>query len=545
MATAADTSHSVSAGDILDYVAPVSPATRCEVVAELLTREPGLFALPIVDEAGNPLRLLNRFRLLERLSQRFGRELLLRRPIIECVDTTVMLVDERTPIEEIGARLFDGDRTHILDGFIVTRAGTYLGIGTGVTLTRALSDLTVARARTTAEIARRQTAAKNAFVANVSHEIRTPLNGVIGVTSMLADTPLTPAQRSLVDVLRASSDGLMALVDNVLDFSKIEAGQLELEAVSFDLHDLIDDCLQILRVRAAGKDIRVVAVLGASLPRRATGDPGRLRQVLLNLGGNAVKFTKAGHVAVYVDLGSLDDRTARVAFRVEDTGIGVPPEKLDRLFRPFSQVDASTSREYGGTGLGLVICRDLIARMGGTISVRTEPGRGSTFEFSLDLAVGALDREESTPTDAPTRSPGTEGAARVLLAEDNAVNQLVARGMLERLGCEVDIVEDGAAAVAALRRRSYDLVLMDCNMPGVDGFEATRQIRGGAAGDGCRTIPIVALTASATTDSARLCADVGMNGFLPKPIAATALRRALGTWLPSQPREDTGRVAGL
>ncbi|HVZ22719.1 MAG TPA: ATP-binding protein, partial [Vicinamibacterales bacterium] len=523
-----------TAGTISEYVAPVGPATRCEAVAERFMADPELFALPVVDDAGAPVALLNRFRLIERLSQRFGRELLLRRPILECVEGAPLMLEAATPIEEVGLRLFADDRTHILDGFIVTAGGRYVGIGTGVTLTRALTDLTVGRMKAAMEIAARENAAKSAFIANVSHEIRTPLNAVIGLTDLLLDTPLHQEQVEYTELLRASAGSLLALIDDVLDYSRIEATRFALERTPFDLHRVVAETTKLLDVRARGKALQIEAEVDPGVPRYVVGDPARLRQVLLNLGGNAVKFTDSGRVRIHVGAQPTGPRAVAVHVRVEDTGIGIAPDRMALLFKPYSQADPSIVRRFGGTGLGLAICREIVDRMSGQISVESEPGRGSVFSLTVMLeladksaAEGAADR--SVPLDAPPETMAAD-AVRVLVAEDNRVNQMVAASLLRRLGCEVAIAEDGAAAIDMLQRQTFDLVLMDCQMPNVDGLEATRRIRSGVAGLAAAAIPIVALTASATTEGRAEALAAGMNAYLTKPITAAALRDGILRW---------------
>lgn len=520
--------HAISAGDICEEVPPVAPDTRVETVVDLFTEQPDLFGQPVVDADGTPLGLLNRFRLLDRLSRRFGRDLFIRRPVIDCLDMPALLVDEHSRIEDVGSRLFDGDRTHVHDGFIVTRAGKYRGIGTGVTLTRALTDLTLVRARVAAEKAANENAAKTAFVSNVSHEIRTPLNGVLGIATLLQDTELSREQREMVDLLRISGEALMGLVEDVLDYSRIESGSFETKCAPFSLRALISDAVKILGVRADAKGVRVASDVDSRLPDVVMGDASRLRQVLLNVGGNAVKFTSDGVVSLRVRTIASTGSTV-VEFQIEDTGIGIPREKLGLLFRPFYQVDSSHARQYGGTGLGLTISRQIVERLGGEIRVTSDIGRGSVFTFTMPLALppafATAAASHVTPSDAPAHS-----AMRVLLAEDNPTNQLVATRLLQKLGCSVHVVSDGAAAVAALSDEVFDLVLMDCNMPAVDGYEATRRIRDGVAGHAARNVTIVALTASATTDNHAACIAAGMDGFLSKPLGLPSLQRELSRW---------------
>jgi signal transduction histidine kinase/CheY-like chemotaxis protein/HPt (histidine-containing phosphotransfer) domain-containing protein len=370
--------------------------------------------------------------------------------------------------------------------------------------------------------------ARASFLANVSHEVRTPLNGVLGMAQLLLATPLTPEQREYVETLESSAGSLVALIDDVLDVSKIEAGKLELEEVDFDLHALVEESLRGYRVSARARGLSFDVRVDPALPRWLRGDPLRLRQMLSNLVSNALKFTSEGGLGVDVARMHSNPAGIEVRFEISDTGIGIAPEALPRLFQPFSQADASTTRHFGGTGLGLAICRSLAERMGGRIGVASAPGKGSVFWFSavLGRALGA-----ATPARglAPVAAAVPGGPAlRVLVAEDNVVNQRVTRAFLERLGCTVDVVGDGRAAVAACERAAYDAVLMDLQMPDLDGFEATALIRAGA-GPSARA-PILALTAATREQERQRCLAVGMNDVLRKPLRFGVLRDALERW---------------
>ncbi|MGE0862687.1 MAG: ATP-binding protein [Vicinamibacterales bacterium] len=504
---------------------PLPPHASCEAVAEVFSSQPELFAQPIVDADGTPVGLLNRFRLLERFSRPFGRDLLLRCPIISCVSGPPVIVDLQTPIDQVGARLYAGEGCHVLDGFIVTRDNCYHGVGTGVTLTRALADQSLARARTTALEAASENQAKSVFVANICHEIRTPLNGVLGLAALLLETPLSDDQRELADLLRISGDALLGLVDDVLDYSKLAAGKLRLETVAFDLRGVVRDTTRILSVRAGAKGLSLRYEVDGTIPELVSGDAKRMRQVLLNLGANAVKFTEQGSVTIRVR-GSACGSGVLVAFAIEDTGIGIAPEVAGRLFTPYTQADSSTSRQFGGTGLGLAISQQIVESMGGRIELISSHGRGATFSFTLRFE--AADRPEMPAT---ARMRATLPGLRILLAEDNPVNELVTTRFLRKLGCSGRSVANGGAAIAALGDDHYDLVLMDCQMPEMDGFEATARIRSGEAGPTCRRIPIIALTANATVDARAACLAAGMDAFLTKPLTLEALRQGLSPWL--------------
>jgi len=515
---------------------------------------------------------------------------------------------------------------------------------------RRLQAAELERARTAAEQANRS---KSDFLANMSHEIRTPINGVIGMTHVLLDTPLSESQRECVDIVRSSGEALLALVNDILDFSKIEAGKMELERIDFDVRSVVDDALGSIALAALGKDLELAADVAAEVPTLVRGDPGRLRQCLINLLSNAVKFTAQGHVAVEVAPVGRTAAGIQLRFSVSDTGIGIPPDRLDRLFREFSQVDSSTTRHYGGSGLGLSIVKRLAGLMGGAVGVESEADAGSCFWFTVELAVpavtasgearalaarvvvldghpvaarslgrqlealgcevvgcadesaciaaleaapragvamidvrlltgpltAALTRARARPAaprfvllaplglaaappagfDAILSKPvrrqqlyaclsglveappapvatgviggGECGGRRVLLVEDNAVNRRVAEHQLRKLGCVVSIACNGVEAVAATLGDDVDLVLMDCQMPLLDGFDATRQIRQ-REGAGPRRLPIVALTANALSGDREACLAAGMDDYLSKPLEPAALAACLDRWAP-------------
>ncbi|HSW17320.1 MAG TPA: PAS-domain containing protein [Ramlibacter sp.] len=369
-----------------------------------------------------------------------------------------------------------------------------------------------------AEIANR---AKAEFLATMSHEIRTPINGVIGLARMLDDQPLPPREAGYVRMINSCADTLLGLVNDVLDFSKIEAGQMVLERTDIDLHALVRETGDVFEARARAKDVGFAARIAPDVPTWITVDAHRLRQILLNLLGNALKFTAQGRFSLDVSVGRHDGvHTLRCV--VADTGIGIALRDQAKLFKRFSQVDASTTRRYQGTGLGLAISRDLAVLMGGDIEVSSLPGMGSSFALEIPLVAAPTSLEPAKPAAAPQASP-----ARLLLVEDNPVNRLVATALLTRLGyADVTTANDGQVALDLCSAQSFDLILMDCQMPVMDGFEATRRLR--AAGF---DRPIIALTAGAVTHDRDRCLAMGMNDYLAKPIDGPLLGAAIEVWL--------------
>jgi signal transduction histidine kinase/CheY-like chemotaxis protein len=367
--------------------------------------------------------------------------------------------------------------------------------------------------------------ARAAFLAAMSHEFRTPMNAVIGLSDLVLDTASGPESRSHVRAINDSARALLRLLEDILDFAKIDAQKLTLAAVPFDLRRLSTSVIDMLRP-AAASSVEISAEVAPTVPPRLLGDDARLRQVLVNLVGNAVKFTEHGAVRLRITARAAespgDKSKLAISFRVEDTGSGMTPEVMARLFRPFEQGDAGAARRHGGTGLGLAISKQIVAAMGGEIHVESEPGRGSVFSFTVVLPAAEPEAEEPAPAAAP--GPGRPRLA-ILVVDDQPLNREVARAKLGRLGYSADLVEDGAAALAAVARRDYDVVFMDLHMPGMNGLEATARIKETTAAR--RTPQVVAMTASVFEEDREACRLAGMVGFIGKPVDLTELDAVL------------------
>lgn len=400
-----------------------------------------------------------------------------------------------------------------------------------------------------AATAERANKAKSQFLANMSHEIRTPMNGVLGNVEILKTSPLSEQQNRIVGTVHSSATTLLEIIDEILDLSKIEAGRLKLNFEPLDVRDVVDEQIDFFTEQARQKGVHLRALIPTDLPSPLVGDPVRLRQVLTNLISNAIKFTHAGKVSVGLSVVGERADSVILQFEVEDSGIGIPPDMRDQIFQAFTQADASTTRRFGGTGLGLAICKQLVEMMGGVIGVESDVEMGSRFWFTVPLKRAALSDSPakanrfSSPQKMIDLSQAVPIDAHILLAEDNSINQNVACTALEQLGCTVDLATNGKEAVRAVRERNYDLILMDCLMPEMDGFDATRMIRAAEeAGGNRQRIPIIALTANALASDREDCLAAGMDDHIGKPFRMMELRERLVSWLkqpaPSTPKSE-------
>src|ERR1017187_5205899 len=411
------------------------------------------------------------------------------------------------------------------------------------------------RAREERRAAIKASSVRSEFLANVSHEIRTPLNGVLGMAELLAGTRLDQNQREMLSAVRSSAECLLAIVNDILDYSRIEAAEMRTEEVAFDLGDAIGNVGAFFEPRAVAKGLKLQVIMAPELPRMVRGDPLRLGQILINLVGNGLKFTETGSVRLEVNLAGEQPDGVTILCRVIDTGIGIDTSTAARLFAPFTQADSSTSRRYGGTGLGLAISHRLLGLLGGSIGVDSQPGKGSTFWFLLPLKVAANETAQgvedavagaaSQPAVAgPLLPPVPACGRRVLIVEDNPINQIVALRAVTGLGYQAELAPGGEEALAAFARDRFDAILMDCQMPGMDGYQVAAEMRRlEALATAAKPTPIIAMTANVIEGDQQKCVQAGMNDYLSKPMRLAPLARTLERWTATAAHSFTAPAA--
>jgi len=506
-----------------------------------------LVSLPVVDaESRKPVGLINRTLFMSSMAKPFYKEIYLNQSCSVFMDLTPLVVEGRIPLQDLAILISDAGDKVISDGFLIVSDGRYLGMGYTVDVLRNMADihrsqahqlalhldsledvvntrtLALSEARDAAESASR---AKSSFLANMSHEIRTPMNGILGMANLLRREGVTPVQAERLDKIDTAAQHLLSIINDILDISKIEAGKLTLEETPLNVGSLLSNVCSMLSHQDRTKNVPLV-IENDVLPQLLLGDAARIQQAVLNYVSNAIRFTETGSISLRTIKQEENDSSLLIRFEVQDTGIGIPPETVQRLFVAFEQADNSTTRKYGGTGLGLVITRRLAELMGGGAGVNSTPGVGSTFWFTARLKKCRI---QSVPRQAPKACDEHEirqcfAGSRVLVVDDDPMNREIAQMLLESAGLFVDIAEDGGVATDMAKKIAYVAILMDMQMPKVSGIEATRQIR---EIPGRSKTPIIAMTANAFIEDKASCIKAGMNGFIGKPFSPDTLFAAL------------------